>query len=596
VSELVSGVKPWAILAGCVLVVASLYAAQAILVPIALAVLLTIVLDPVVSYLQRALGRTVSILLVVLVAFTVIGLLAWGLSVQVGALGSDLPRYRANAVKRVHDIQGAVQGGALEEVQEAVKDIRREIDNPDTGASVERPPVPVVQADKATDLWTFPTAFGPLLEWLAGAGLVLVLVIFMLFEREEMRNRLIRLAGQRRLTATTKALDEAARRISRYLAMQSLVNAIFGTGVGVGLFLIGVPYALVWAFLAATLRFIPYVGPWVAALAPIAVSLVAFDDWTRPAMVIALLVVLELFTNLVLETVLYADVAGVSQVGLLVAVAFWTWLWGPAGLLMATPLTVCLLVFGKHVPVLGFIVTLLGNAPALPAGVSYYQRLLARDEDEAMEIVDVALESRPAERVYDEIMLPALNRLREDLEGGRVTSEDQASVLSGTREILDDLVAAPGDRRGDAAGTEVGAVSLLGYPAGDDIDEMALRMFRQVLDPAVCSLEILSARVLPGEIVARVQRQRDPIVCIASLPPASSARARYVVKKLRAVAPDVKVMVGRWAPGRAPDADDALLTRAGADVVGHSLAESREQLARLVPVVQGTIAGEGAAA
>ena len=581
--DVLAVVKPWAILAGCALVVACLYLAEALAVPIALAVLLTILLDPVASFLQRFVGRAASILLVVVVAFTVIGLLAWGLSAQVASLANELPRYRLNAVKRVQDIRGASRGGTLEKVGEAVKDIQREIEKPD-GADPDKKPVPVVQADKPADLWGFPTALGPLLAWLASAGLVLVLVIFMLFEREEMRNRLIRLAGQRRLTETTKALDEAGHRISRYLAMQSLVNGMFGVGVGVGLFFLDVPYALVWAFLAATLRFIPYVGPWVAALAPIAISLVAFDDWTRPLLVAGLFVALELFTNFVLETVLYAGVAGVSQVGLLVAVAFWTWLWGPAGLLMATPLTVCLIVFGKHVPSLGFIVTLLGDAPALAPGVTYYQRLLAGDENEAMEIVEAARRTRPPEQVCDEIVLPALNQLREDVEAGRVSPEDQAAVLAGTREILDDLAESPGGRDPVPAGT-AGVVALLGYPAGDAIDEAALPMFRQVLDPSLFSLEIVSGRLLPGEVVAHVQRHGYPLVCIASLPPAPSARARYLVKKLRAVAPDVKIIVGRWAPGGAPDDDDALLAAAGADAVGHSLRESRTQLYQLLSVV-----------
>jgi predicted PurR-regulated permease PerM len=583
VRDVLAAIKPWAILAGCALVVGCLYLAQALVVPIALAVLLTILLDPVASFLQRFVGRAASILLVVLVAFTVIGLLVWGLGTQVASLTNELPRYRLNAMKRVQEIRGASRGGTLEKVGEAVKDIQREIEKPE-GAPAAKAPVPVVQAEKSGALWTFPTAFGPVLEWLASAGLVLVLVIFMLFEREEMRNRLIRLAGQRRLTTTTKALDEAGHRISRYLAMQSLINGIFGTGVGVGLFLIGVPYALVWAFLAASLRFIPYVGPWVAALAPIAISLVAFDDWTHPLLVTGLFVVLELFSNLVLETILYADVAGVSQVGLLVAVAFWTWLWGPAGLLVATPLTVCLVAFGKHVPSLSFLVTLLGDAPALAPGVTYYQRLLAGDANEAMEIVDAALRTGPAEQVYDEIMLPALNQLREDVEAGRVTPEDKATVLDGTREILEDLVAAPAGGE-EAPADGVGVVALFGYPAGDEIDEMALRMFRRVLDPALFSLEIVSGRMLPGEAVAHVQRHGHSLVCIATLPPAPSTRARYLTKKLRAAAPDVKIIIGRWASGGAPDEDDGLLAAAGADGVGRSLLESRTQLYQWLPVI-----------
>jgi predicted PurR-regulated permease PerM len=504
--------------------------------------------------------------------------LVWGLSTQVATLTSELPRYRVNAINRIQEIRRASRIGPLAQIGETMKDIKQEIDGGE-GKPREKTPAPVVQAEP-TPVSLFPTAFGSLFGWLGSAGLVLVLLIFMLFEREEMRNRLIHLAGQRRLTMTTKALDEAGRRITRYLAMQSLTNAIYGVGVGVGLFLIGLPYPLVWAFLAATLRFIPYVGPWVGALAPIALSLVAFDDWIHPLLVLGLFLVLELFTNLVLETIFYADVAGVSQVGLLVAVAFWTWLWGPAGLLMATPLTVCLIVCGKHVPSLGFVVTLLGDAPVLAPDVTYYQRLLAGDPAEASEIVDAARREDAAERVYDEIVLPALNQLRADVEAGRASPEDQARVLAGTGEILDDLMAAPaGD--GPASGSAVGVIPVLGCAAGDQIDEMALRVFRQVLDRSPFTLDIVSG-LLASEIVARVQRHRAPLVCIANLPPASGARARYLVKKLRAVAPDTKIIVGRWAPDRAPDSDDALLSAAGADAVGHTLAESRTQLHQLL--------------
>ena len=239
---------------------------------------------------------------------------------------------------------------------------------------------------------------GPIVGPLGTAGLVLAMVIFMLLERRDLRDRLIGLFGHGQLTVTTKAFDEAGTRVSRQLLMQSLVNLLYGIAAGLGLYFLGVPYPLVWAALGAALRFIPYVGPVIGAGAPILVSLAALPGWAGPLWVMGLFVVLELFTNLVLETVLYAGAAGVSQVALLVSVAFWTWLWGPLGLLMATPLTVCLVVLGKHVPGLEFVGMLMADTPALAPEYGYYQRLLARDQSEAADLIDGTSRPRPRAR------------------------------------------------------------------------------------------------------------------------------------------------------------------------------------------------------
>ena len=234
-----------------------------------------------------------------------------------------------------------------------------------------------MQSQKVSSLTDFPSWLGPALGPLSTAGFVAALVIFMLLEREELRGRIFGLVGRGHLAVTTKAFDEAAGRVSRQLLMQTLVNAIYGSSVGVGLWLIGVPYPVLWAALGAALRFVPYLGPIAAAAGPILISLAALSGWTKPLSVVGLFLALELFTNLVLETVLYAGAAGVSQVALLVAVGTWTWLWGSVGLLLATPLTVCLVVLGKHVPGFDFLSTLMADSPALSPDVSYYQRLLA---------------------------------------------------------------------------------------------------------------------------------------------------------------------------------------------------------------------------
>ena len=359
-------VRPWVTFAGCVLVVVVLYWAHAIFVPFALAILLTFVLTPPVTALERWIGRVPAVLVVVTLVFTVLGLAGWGVARQMEHLVEDLPTYRDNIRTKIADVRGAGKGGAVEKLQETIEGIKTDLGTSEAPKRTAPRPVVVTSEDNAG--YSGFAWLGPIVGPLGTAGLVLVTVIFMLLERRDLRDRLIGLFGHGRLAITTKAIDEAGTRVSRQLLMQSLVNLVYGIAAGVGLYFLGVPYPLLWASLGAALRFIPYVGPVLGAGAPILVSLAALDGWTGPLGVLALFVVLELFTNLVLETVLYAGAAGVSQVALLMSVAFWTWLWGPLGLLMATPLTVCLVVLGKHVPGLEFVGTLMADTPAARTG------------------------------------------------------------------------------------------------------------------------------------------------------------------------------------------------------------------------------------
>ena len=422
--------------AGVVLVVAVLYWAQAVLVPFAVAILLTFVLTPPVTWLQRWVGRVPAVLLVVTLVFGALGLAGWGLTRQMDHLAQDLPGYRANIRAKIADVRGVSNGGTVEKLQETLEGIKTDLGNPTPAKGTVSRPV-VVSSEQASALSSFAW-LGPLVGPLGTAGMVLAMVIFMLLERRDLRDRLIGLFGHGQLATTTKAFDEAGSRVSRQLLMQSLVNLVYGSIVFVGLYFLAVPYALVWAMLGAALRFIPYIGPVLGAGAPILVSLAALEGWSSALYVITLFIALELFTNLVLETVLYAGAAGVSQVALLVSVAFWTWLWGPLGLLMATPLTVCLVVLGKHVPGLGFVSTLMADTPALAPEYGYYQRLLARDQSEAADLIDRHIKSEPAQSVYDALMLPAINYAERDRLEGRLSVEEETAVIDATRELIAD--------------------------------------------------------------------------------------------------------------------------------------------------------------
>ena len=258
-----------------------------------------------------------------------------------------------------------------------------------------------VQSPAPTPLETLRDVGGPLIAPFATAGLVVVLVIFMLLQREDLRDRVLRLVGGREVARATEAMDDAAKRISRYLLMQLIINVLYGIPVGIGLYFIGVPNPILWGCLATVLRFIPYLGPVIGALFPIALSFAVAPGWTLPLLTVALFVVLELFSNNVLEPWLYGASTGLSPVAVLVAAVFWTMLWGPLGLLMSTPLTVCLVVLGRHVPQLGFFDVLLGDEPALSPEVKFYQRLLARDPEEATELAEEYLEDGSLDKLYE---------------------------------------------------------------------------------------------------------------------------------------------------------------------------------------------------
>jgi len=575
---------PWFTFAGCVLVIAVLYWAQAMLVPIALAVLITFVLARPVIVLQKRVGRVPAVLLVVLLVFSTLGVATWALATQLSHLAADFPGYRKNIQQKIVDVQRASRGGSVEKVQKTLDDIEAQMEKgaPDRGTAGQ--PV-VVRSEQVAGLWGFPAWLGSMMGPLATAGLVITMVIFMLLEREELRGRLIGLIGHGHLALTTKALDEAGARVSRQLLMQTLVNTIYGLGVGVGLYAIGVPYALLWAALGAALRFIPYLGPIVAAGGPIVLSLAAFPGWQQPLLTAGLFTILELFTNLVLETVLYAGAAGVSQVALLIAVAFWTWLWGPMGLLLATPLTVCLVVLGKHVPGLEFLSTLMADVPALEADAAYYQRLLARDQSEASDLVDRHVASQPVETVYDALLLRALNYAERDRLEGRLDADEETAVIDATRELIGDAGvlrkgAAPAGsiRPTETPKAPSTASVVVGYPANGTADELALRMLGEVLEADEFDLQIVSARLLSSELIDTVRELGAATVCIGDLPPSPPSKTRYLVKKLRTALPDVEVVVGRWAPPSLADDQPALLLDAGARHVGTTLVETRDYL------------------
>ena len=573
------------VMASVVLVIASLYWAKAVLIPLALALMLTFLLQPIVAALhRRGLNHMTAVVLVVMLLGLGLGAVGGMVIMQFSSLAAELPSYRDNLKHKIDDLQSVSKGGVLEKIQATLAELTRQFEhNPPSTAALQEP------VAVHTSGFSLVSYVPSLLGFLADAGLVLVLLLFILMAYDDLRDRLFRLIGYARLTDTTKALDEAGQRISRSLLMQAIVNGTYGCAVGLGLFCFGLPYALLWGFLAAVWRFIPYVGPALAALLPMALSLAVFAGWVKPFLIGGLFVLLELGTNMVLEPLLYGRSAGVSQVALLMAFAFWTWLWGPVGLLLATPLTVCLGVLGKYVPHLAFLDILLSDEQ-VPELNRYYQRLVARDQDGAVEVVEELLQTQTLTDVYDAVLLPALYYTEQDQRRDNLTAEEARCIYQSTSELVDNLGAAqsitsaaevPVVSEEDAAAVRPPKVRMLACPAHDEADAVALQMLQQVLDPMRFVVECTKRTLLTAEVLSLVEQATPALVCIGLVPPGGFAQTRYLCKRLRARFPALPIVVGCWG---GPKDEAEHLARLGLDRIAHTsttLLETRNQIMQL---------------
>ena len=547
------------------LALGALWVARPLLIPLALAILFAFILSPVVGGAERFVPRPVAVVGVVALTALGLGALVWIGLAELNGLAGELPRYRSQLNRRLAEIRGATTGGAVEELEATVDDILNE---PAPARAPARPPVAVVEPPVRPRLFTIATA----LRVGGAAAAVALVVTFILLDRQDLRNRLIHIAGQRRLAVTTRAMDEASRRISRYLLTQAALNAGLGFAAGIALFLIGVPFALLWGALFAILRFIPFIGTWVAIGMPTAFSLATVADWTQPLLVFGVLVALVLACSFGVEPFLHGRTAGASRVGILGSMAFWTWLWGPVGLVIATPITVCLLVLGRHVPRLRLLAVLLGDAPALPPPMRFYQRLLAGDHDEATAVLDETVPGDSWIDRFDRVILPALAAARADRLEGAISEQDERRVVDGARRVLREA-----ELLRAASAPLPDTPLVIGCAADDESDALALTMLAAALDRS-CHVEILSPELLSAEVVASVLDRAPAAVVIAAVPPGGVASARYLIKRLRRQRRDLKLLVGRWGMGADADSSREALESAGADAIGASLAETLSQL------------------
>jgi len=561
------------------LVIGGLYVARTVLVPVVLAVLLTFIFGPVVSWLQRrGPGRVVSVLIVTGVAFAVLGLLLFVVFMQMKSLVLALPEYRVEITQKLEQLRDVLDGAWLNEVTEALKV------SPPADKVAPAEPIPVTVTPSR---WSMLSMAAPAMDVLVGAGLVVILVMFMLIRREDLRNRVIRLCGEGNLTLMTKALDDAGVGISQFLLMQFIINATYGLVLGVGLFLLGVPYSVLWGFLAAVLRYLPYIGPWIGALFPLAISVAVMPGWSTPLLVLGLIAIIELLSNNFMEPVLYGQSLGISEVSLLVSAAFWAWLWGPVGLVLATPLTVCLAVLGRFVPSLGFLSVLLDDEVKLAPHATYYQRLLAKDQDEAIALVEERLAEKPASEVFDEVIVPAMALTKGKRNVEHLAETDAAFIYRVTDEWLGDLEAArefarvTGDDRNDDEQAADAGDLVLGWATDHDADQLGVRMLRYLLAEHGIRVENLASPARFGELLAAIHAQSPSGICLVSILPGAVAAMRSLCKRLRGHCPDLKIIACICASDRAEDKRAADLKSAGADHVVTSLSQCRDQVLAL---------------
>lgn len=603
-----------AILAAIIVMV--LYYGREIIIPIALAVLLSFVLAPLVRLVQRLrIPRSLAVVSVVVIAFAFIFAMGSLLATQLTQLAGDLPRYQSTISEKIQSFRETTAGrGTLERASSMLKDLSKELDKPKEAANslgtiaapkaaAPRPvPVEVLQPDPGA-LESLQTLISPLLHPLATTGIIVIFVIFILLQREDLRNRLIRLAGSDDLQRTTAALDDAASRLSRLFLIQLLVNGSFGIIIGMGLWLIGVPSAILWGILAAVLRFVPYIGAVIAAAFPLALAVAVDPTWTMLLWTIALFVVVEPVVGHVLEPMVYGHSTGLSPVAVVASATFWTALWGPIGLVLATPLTVCLVVLGRHVERLEFLDVMFGDRSALSPPEIFYQRMLAGDPTEASAKAEEFLKERSLSSYYDEVALRGLQLAQADAERGALAPDRLTKIRDAVQEFANNI-SEQDERLPPKVGptTDVEATSAIegvaedapyeslrvlrkeDLPAGwqgehpvlcvagrNPIDEAAAIMLAQLTGAHGLSARVEAAEALSTANIFRLETTGVAIVCLVYMDASSPAHMRYSVRRLRRKLPKATIILGCWMKDIDPAALESLREGAKADLAAATL-------------------------
>jgi predicted PurR-regulated permease PerM len=553
--------------------IALLYLAREILIPLAFAITLTLILAPAVAWFEKILrlSRVPSVLLVMILAMAVAGSVSFVIFNQLVGIADDLPVYRKNIDQKIEAMRRPGKS-ALQRAAESVKELSGALSGAPAGPAQPAPnpadrlnrrnasdaggPTPVqVIEPPVGELQYVRDLIQPFLAPLAMLGITLVFTVFLLIELTDLRNRIFRLAGLSRLNVMTQALEDAAQRVSRYLALQITVNVAFGILFGTGLYLIGVPYAALWGGVAAILRMVPYLGSAAAALSPFLLALAVFDRWGPPLLVLVLFGALEVVTANLIEPWLYGTQLGISSLALLLTAVFWATLWGPAGLILSTPLTVCLVVLGRYIPQLSFLHVLLGDQQVLAPEAQVYQRLLAMDDQEARAAADRYLGQYSLVQLYDSVMIPVLSLVEQDRHKGALPPSREEFLLLSVREMLAEFSertpkipiengAAP---RGTPAGiSDAPRGRVICLPANDEADEIAAAMLTQLLQQAGHAALSFPLEESLLYTIGMVQPGEADLFCISAVPPFAFARAKALSGQLQLRFPRTKILVGVW--------------------------------------------------
>jgi predicted PurR-regulated permease PerM len=594
-------------------IVTALYVARAIFLPLALAVLLTFLLAPVVRLLRTwGVPRVPTVVIVVTFACAIFFGVGALVGQQVTQLAQKLPEYQLTIQEKIRSVRDAASGSTLERISTFLRNVNQEIrknqsQGSQSGPAAQTPqnaPLPVeIHEPPPAPPQVIQRVLQPLVDPLTTAGLVVIFVTFFLLQRQDLRDRLIRLAGSHDLQRTTEALNDAARRLSRYFLAQTSLNVLFGVIVGTGLTFIGVPNPVLFGILATVLRFVPYIGALIAAAFPVALAVAVDPGWTMVLLTVGLFVVVEPLIGQVIEPLVYGHSTGLTPVAVIIAATFWTWLWGPIGLLLSTPLTVCLGVLGRHIEWLQFVDVMIGDEPPLSPAQSFYQRALAGDADEALDQLEQVLKRRSLSVCYDEIVLPALVLAQIDFRRGVLDAKHVAQINDTVHGLItdlsehDDVTPAriirkekPGgsreddeqdeppppdlpvarDLRADWAGGPVLCIAGRG-----PFDGAAAAMLAQLLEKHGLGAGLEPDVAVSSSNIVHLKSAGVRMICLSYFELGSSAaHLHHSIRRIRRQVPGVKILAGLWGRGRTRAADDQLRARAGADAYAFSLRQA----------------------
>ncbi|MEL4070801.1 AI-2E family transporter [Ochrobactrum sp. GPK 3] len=552
-------------------VIAVFYFAKDVFLPLAIAILLTFMLAPIVAFLRRfGLPRLVAIITSVAGGFLIIAVFSAILAFQVTEVGQNIATYQYNIIEKIRNLKKAgTEGGIIDRLNRFAERVGAEINSPEDKPDVpginpepERKPVLVEIFSRRSPIETLESIIGPLVSPLATTGLVIVVVVFMLLEREELRDRFIRLVGYGDLHRTTEALQEAGSRVGQYLLTQLMVNIAYGVPLGIGLWLLGIPNALLWGMLAIVLRFVPYIGPVIAAVMPIFLAFAVSPGWTLLICTIALFIVVELISNNVIEPWLYGSRTGLSPLAIIVSAIFWAWLWGPVGLVLSTPLTVCLVVLGRHVPQFEFFEILFGDEPVLDPEERLYQRLLAGDPIEATDNAEEILEEKFLVEYYGTVAIPALLLAEQDRARGALNDKQLDDVtnsanmlVANLRMIANEELDNDEDVTVETASEERAKIEL---PSGDGkvvvsigghdaLDDITAEMVGQALSVQGAQATVIGhAGLLPSQLSREAIAAASAVV-VCYLNVESAIRGRFSIRRLKRFNPDALIGVAIWS-------------------------------------------------